>query len=117
MSAIRPDIEWQEVSRERYWDMLELLWPACNMAKGYGFLVGEAWDHGPCTVTGEAALPRYAPFLQQNEAEDWRDEAPRWRYFEGDRPMTLREFRALRYEDIDAAIQRAKPLVKQEART
>ncbi len=42
---------WREVSEDRYMEMLEVLWPAAWEPER-GFLVGEAWDHKRCSVTG-----------------------------------------------------------------
>jgi hypothetical protein len=75
-------VEWQEVTKDRYWQMLEVLPPACYL-DGHnvtgGFLVGEPWDHH--AGTGQ---PRYAAFINKGG-----------KYFESNRPMTRKEFRAL----------------------
>jgi len=71
------DITWTEVTGERYWDMLEVLPPAIQNAKG--FMVGEPTDHH--AGTGRA---RYAAFLDKGG-----------KFFESSRPLTIAEFRAL----------------------
>ena len=99
-TRIRPDIGWKEIANERYQEQLEVLWPACNMSRGWGFLMGEPYDHGPCTVRNIAdGVPRYSPFLNANG-----------KCYEGDKPMTLWEFRELSIEDRADAIARAVKL-------
>ena len=97
--VIRPDIKWTVVSEARYMDMLECLWPACNMGKPYGFLVGEPWDHARCTVTGNPGKPRFAPFLRLLGRPE---ELIKRHGLEGDQPMTKAEFFALTADDLAA---------------
>jgi hypothetical protein len=52
---------WKESTEKRYWEMLEVLPPAAMT--GLGFLVGEPFDHGTCTVKG-FTLPRYSAFAE-----------------------------------------------------
>jgi hypothetical protein len=73
-------MKWKEVSEERYTEMLEILPPLCWTDKG--FLVGEPWRHKKCSVTGWDNLPAFAPFLKF-----------RGKYYEGDEPLTIHEFR------------------------
>jgi hypothetical protein len=68
-------IEWQEVTEERYWEMLEVLPPA-SMVRG-AFLVGEPMDHD--RVTGR---PRFDAF----KCEDGK-------YFTSSHPMTFHQFK------------------------
>jgi hypothetical protein len=67
-------IEWLETTEERYWEMLEVLPPACMM--GGGFLVGEASDHH--AVSGQ---PRFQGFISGNG-----------KYRQSSRPITRSEF-------------------------
>ncbi len=67
-------IEWKEVTEERYWEMLEILPPACQ--KQRGFLVGEPWDHH--AVSGR---PRYGAYLERGG-----------KFYESLRPVTITEF-------------------------
>ena len=69
-------IEWHETTREKYWEMLEVLPPAAM--GGGGFLVGEPWDHH--AITGQ---PRFAGYAEKQG-----------KYWEADRPMTRKEFAA-----------------------
>jgi hypothetical protein len=77
----------KQVSDDRYDEMLGVLPPAVWLAKG--FLVGEAWTHKRCSITGQAGTPAFAPFL------DYRG-----KYYEGPEPMTIAEFRALNPEEV-----------------
>jgi hypothetical protein len=79
--------KFKEVSAERYDEMLGVLPPA--MWLGKGFLVGEAWTHKRCTVTGRDNTPAFAPFLEY-----------RGKFYEGPEPMTGAEFRALNPEEV-----------------
>lgn len=74
---------WKEVSSERFDEMLGVLPPAVHT--GFGFLVGEPWDHNA------EGYPRFAPFLSVSG-----------RYYEGSEPITAHEFRAL---DARQAVQ------------
>lgn len=68
-----------EVSEERYDEMLGILPPALHL--GYGFLVGEPSSHRRCTVTGQIA-PDFAAFFSH-----------KGKFYESD-PLTFAEFRA-----------------------
>ena len=68
---------WIETTADRYSEMLGVLPPA--FMGNFGFLVGEPWDHH--AVSGE---PRYSAFRYISG-----------KYIESDRPMTIREFKAL----------------------
>lgn len=74
--------KFKRVTKARYWDMLEVLWPA--YWDGVGFLVGEPWKHKTCAVTGETDTPAYAPFTMKGG-----------QYYEGDDAMTIAEFKAM----------------------
>jgi hypothetical protein len=97
-TRVRPDIAWKEVNEDRYMEMLECLWPACDMEKAYGFLVGGPWDHRTCSISQIDGQPAYAPFLKSRGG---RVGDPGVRYVEGDKPMTRREFFALKHAQID----------------
>lgn len=75
-------VEWKEVTEERYWEMLEVLPPACQQRGG--FLVGEPWDHH--AVSGRA---RYGAYLERGG-----------KFYESLRPVTVSEFKFL-YESIN----------------
>jgi hypothetical protein len=83
-------MKFKRVTQERYYEMLEVLPPA--KMTGFGFLVGEAWTHRPCAVTGRM-LPAFAAFAE------W----PRDRFFESEGPMTIPEFAALDPGTLEAA--------------
>jgi hypothetical protein len=76
-------IEWMETTREKYWEMLEVLPPACMLAGG--FLVGEPMDHHAGT-----GHPRFSAFRSIGS-----------RYFESNRPLTVKEFKSF-YTDKSA---------------
>ena len=93
--AIRQNtpLQWTEVSRERYWEMMEVLPPAAYLPvaeTGYfpnitqGFLVGEPWDH--CAATG---APRFAAFIKRGHTGIQDSDA---KFYEANRPMTRKEF-------------------------
>lgn len=77
--AARQDtpIEWHDTTKEKYWEMLEVLPPA--FMQGNYFLVGEPCDHH--AITGRS---RYQAFGQIGE-----------RYIVASRPMTVLELKAL----------------------
>ncbi len=84
---------WSEVTRDRYWEMLEVLPPAAYLPvaeTGYfptitaGFLVGEPWDHHATT-----GAPRYAAFIKRGTNGVKFTDA---KYYESDRPLTRKEF-------------------------
>jgi hypothetical protein len=66
----------KRVTKERYWEMLEILPPAVWL--NGGFLVGEPWRHN------DEGLPMYAAFTTRNG-----------RYYEHSEPMTVRDFRKM----------------------
>lgn len=70
-------IEWQEITEEKYWDMLEAVPPAAMI--GGHFLMGEPMDHH--AVSG---LSRYSAIIMRDG-----------KYFTSSRPVTLPEFRAI----------------------
>jgi len=74
---------WKEVTQGRYDEMLEMLPPAIQTANG--FLFGEATRHRDCEVTRQFRAA-YAAFV----AKDGR-------YFEADAPLTVPEFRSLKF--------------------
>jgi hypothetical protein len=63
----------KRVTKERYWEMLEILPPAVWL--NGGFLVGEPWRHN------DEGLPMYAAFTTRNG-----------RYYEHSEPMTVSDF-------------------------
>ena len=67
---------WTKITKERYWEMLEILPPACMT--GNGFLVGEPWDHN------SDGQPRFAAFVEIDGD-----------HFEASGPMTVAEFKAV----------------------
>lgn len=75
--AARQDtpIQWDETTAEHYWEMLEVLPPACMLAGG--FLVGE-----PCDHHAGNGQPRFQAFRKIGE-----------KHFAASRPMTVREFK------------------------
>lgn len=70
-------IQWKPCTKEKYWNALEVLPPACQM--GGGFLLGEPMDHSAST-----GQPRFSAYLQRGKE-----------YVASDRPITIDEFRAL----------------------
>lgn len=76
--AARQDcpVTWSETTKEKYWEMVEVLPPAF-WAKG-GLLVGEPWDHH--ATSGE---PRFAAYIEKYG-----------KYLTASRPMTRKEFAA-----------------------
>ena len=69
-------ITWDETTKRKYWDMLEVLPPAAY--ENGGFLVGEPYDHH--ATTGRA---RYSAYKQVGES-----------FFVASRPLTRAEFLA-----------------------
>lgn len=69
-------MQWKPVTAARFWEMLELLPPACHLGKG--FLVGEPTRHD------SDGYPMFRPFLHVGDS-----------YYESDEPMTTHAFRAL----------------------
>jgi hypothetical protein len=74
---------WKEVTQGRYYAMLAMLPPAIQTANG--FLVGEATRHRDCEVTRQFCAA-YAAFVERDG-----------RYFESDTPLTVPEFRSLKF--------------------
>ena len=70
---------WKRTTREKYWEMLEVLPPATQDA--HGFLLGEPQDHDFCQVSGYV-MPRYDAYLQR-----------RGKYYVSTRPLSLFEYR------------------------
>jgi hypothetical protein len=71
----------KECTEDLYDEMLCILPPALWL--GYGFLVGEPYDHRRCTITNHV-MPTYAAFFNAFG-----------KFYEGD-PLTVAEFRAQR---------------------
>ena len=67
-------ITWTETTEARYYEMLDVLPPACS--RGNGFLVGEPWDHH--AITGR---PRYQACLFYGG-----------KYYASSRPVSVTEF-------------------------
>lgn len=82
-------IKWKIVSEERYMEMLEILPPIGWSTKG--FLVGEPWRHD------DKGRGMYAPFLSLNG-----------RYAEGDGPITIQDFRAFTYPQVEEIFRNAE---------
>ncbi len=83
-------MNWKRIDESRYWEMLGMLPPA--MQTGLGFLVGEAYTHRTCAVTGEICAA-FSAFAEH-----------RGEFFEATGPMTRAEFRAVMSADIVANI-------------
>lgn len=79
-------IEWIETTAERYDEMLCILPPA--IMTGYGFLVGEPFDHRECRIRHRTA-PTFSAFA-------YRD----GKFFEASQPLTIAEFRAVKDAEI-----------------
>ena len=84
---------WKPTTRERYWEMLEILPPAEQT--GAGFLVGEPWTHRQCTITWHRDQPAFAAFVERRSTFGFESD-----YFEATRPLTVAEFRTVRTSDI-----------------
>lgn len=69
-------IEWTETTRERYWEMLNVLPPAAHT--NGGFLVGEACDHHAGN-----GCPRFSAFVEREG-----------KFLTASRPITFKEFKA-----------------------
>lgn len=67
-------VTWTETTEEQYWEMLEVLPPACM--RGGGFLVGEPCDHH--AVSGK---PRFQAFIKHGG-----------KHYAASRPMTRDEY-------------------------
>lgn len=72
---------WEQVTSDRYWEMLEVLPPACMT--GLGFLVGEPMDHNA------EGRPRFSAFVEIDGT-----------HYEADEPMTIRDFRAINPQEV-----------------
>jgi hypothetical protein len=66
---------WKRTTRDKYWEMLEVLPPAAM--SGGGFLVGEPIDHTP------DGWPRYEAFLERDG-----------KFFVHTEPLTVAQFNA-----------------------
>lgn len=80
-------LKWKEVDEARYDEMLGALPPASMT--GYGFLVGEEWDHHP--IQGHA---RYTAFVQIGT-----------KFYESTRPIGYRDFRNLDVMSVEKNIE------------
>ena len=76
--------KWKQTTKERFWEMLEILPPAIQT--GRGFLVGEPWRH-------KDGDPAYQAHVQIGE-----------KYYEADEPMTIAEFQAYQGNPADALV-------------
>ena len=84
---------WKKTTEAKYWEMLEILPPAC-MAYG-GFLVGEPWNHSPI---GEPRFEAYVTVTSSSGGKEW------WVNTE---PMTIAEFRSLmRFGNLPGTLRR-----------
>ena len=70
-------MKWKKISKARYWDMLEILPPACM--GGGAFMVGEPYSHDAAT-----GAPTFAGFKETNG-----------QYFELEGHMTAAEFKKI----------------------
>jgi hypothetical protein len=75
-------IEWIETTEEKYYEMLGVLPPAWLTQDS--FLVGEPYDHH--AVSG---APRFAAYIHFGK-----------RYLTSNRPMTIKEFKSIKAEDL-----------------
>lgn len=82
-------MKWKEVDEARYDEMLGCLPPATMT--GFGFLVGEPWDHHPTK-----GYPRFTPLIQLGTDG---------KFYEGTRPIGIKDFRNL---DIRAVAEQIK---------
>lgn len=80
---------WEEVSEERYDEMLGVLPPA--IMTGFGFLVGEPSTHRTCDVTGDVRAA-WQPFARVGS-----------KYYGATQCMTIPEFKQLKMSDIVGA--------------
>ncbi len=79
-------VTWNQVSEDRYDEMLGVLPPA--IMTGLGFLVGEPQDHSKCPVTGKfGAL--FSAFANVDDE-----------FFEASEPMTVAGFKTLAAKDV-----------------
>jgi hypothetical protein len=74
-------MKWKRIDEARFWEMLGILPPA--LQTGLGFLVGEAYTHRPCAVSG-GFTAAYSAFAETGGA-----------FYESTGPMTRAEFRAI----------------------
>ncbi len=74
------NITWNRTTEERYDEMMGVLPPA-YWGSG-GFLVGEAFDHRTCQITGRIAAT-YDAFVRVGED-----------FYNASAPLTIAEFRA-----------------------
>ncbi len=79
-------ISWKEITKDEYWEMLEVLPPAAMTS--LGFLVGEPLDHGACPITGRFGA-RFEAFAKVGD-----------RYFVANQAMTVLGFRAVTAKDL-----------------
>jgi hypothetical protein len=77
---------WKKTTEEGYWDALECLPPAIQLANG--FLLGEPTTHRTCTVTGKPNTPTFPAFITWNKS-----------YFAGP-DLTVDEFKAVKPADM-----------------
>lgn len=77
--------EWREITRAKYYEVLEILPPA--LVTAHGFLQGEPFDFRTCKVTGHFRAT-YAAYVEHAA-----------RYYAGPN-MTTAEFRAFKPEDL-----------------
>ena len=75
-------MKWIKTTHERFWEMLCVLPPEAQT--GFGFLVGEPFDHNA------QGYPRFSAFVE------W----PEGTFYESAQPMTIREFKAFKPEEL-----------------
>jgi hypothetical protein len=75
-------VQWLRTTEKEYYDMLGCVPPACITRDS--FLVGEPYDHH--AVTG---APRFSAYIHFGD-----------RYLKSNRPLTVKEFKAVKAEDL-----------------
>jgi hypothetical protein len=90
IALLNSGLDWRIVDEDRYYEMLEILPPACQT--GLGFLVGEPMDHVKCSVTKKIA-PNFTAFAEIGTPANRT-------YYECTKPLTIAEFRAITENDL-----------------
>lgn len=86
-------VKWKACSEERFDEALGSLPPAIMRGSPRGFLVGEAYNHRRCTVSGEVTAS-YRPYVQFDGFS-----------YEAQHAMTVSEFKALTAADVLANLE------------
>jgi len=74
--------KWKCTTKSRYWEMLEILPPACMQHNG--FLVGEPVNHRVCAVR-EIVQPTFTAFVEIGGIDG--------QHYECETPLTIAEFK------------------------